>query len=184
MKLTELKKKRAKRVESRKHHFHEWERFKKQRRMGRAKWHLEEFEKDIRAIKKLDKLIEKAEKEQKSKKNIDWNGHAPVGGPNLRKAIRFALNNYDVYITSTNGGSHTIGSLHYSNDAVDLGANTQQAKDRCHKGLLKEFGAKFFTELFGPVNNCFVDNGIRYTAGEGTGNESLHDNHIHLGKDS
>lgn len=127
-----------------------------------------------RAIRKLKQIL------RKLFRRIDWNGKAPVGGPNLRKAVRYALNNFDVYITSTNGGTHTPTSYHYRNQAVDIGSDSADEKARCQRALLVEFGPLYFAELFGPDNGYFVKNGSQYVATEGEFNENLHDDHIHM----
>lgn len=136
--------------------------------------HLKAFRVQKRAVKKLKKILGRLPKE------IDWNGCAPVGGPNLQKALLWALANYDVYVTSTNGGTHTPTSYHYRNQAVDIGADSTQAKIRCQHGLYIHFGASFFAELFGPDNYPWVKNGVTYAEPEGTALENLHDTHVHM----
>lgn len=127
------------------------------------------------AVRKLKRLVKRA----KLALRIDWNGHTPVGGKNLRKVIRYALANFDVYITSTNGGTHSTTSYHYRNQAVDIGSNSAAEKVRCQKALLKKFGPGMFAELFGPDNGAWVKDGSQYTARDGDALETQHDDHIH-----
>jgi len=177
--LDKLEQKRDARAGKRRYHYKKFEHFKKHDRTVRRDYHLRRFNAQKKPIQKLNRLIDKEEQRIESLR-INWNGCDPVGGSDLRKVIRWALNNFDVYVTSTNGGTHSTTSHHYNNDAVDLGANTQAEKDRCHRAILKKFGPGIFAELFGPENDCFVKNGVTYTDVEGGFNEQLHDNHIHV----
>lgn len=67
MSLHSLKSKRAARIRKRKHHYTAFERFKKQRKRLKAKWHLLRFRWQKRAIRKLDRLIHKAELARKQR---------------------------------------------------------------------------------------------------------------------
>jgi hypothetical protein len=130
--------------------------------------------------KALAKLTPAQRRKRKRLWRIDWNGCAPVRGWKLKRVVRYALRHYNVYVTSTTGGSHSPTSYHYSGRAVDIGADSQVEKNRCHAGLLKRFGAPYFTELFGPNNKQFVKNGVRYSIADGDPLETQHDNHIHV----
>lgn len=128
-----------------------------------------------KAMQKLQEIIDRLLRRQ-----IYWNAKAPVGGRKLRKALRWALANFDVYVTSTNGGAHSPTSYHYRNQAVDIGSDNAAEKARCQKALLKKFGPGYFAELLGPDNEAWVKNGSQYTATEGDALEAQHDDHIHM----
>ena len=170
--MASLKKARAKLAAR----FAGWKRQDRKAKKTHEKGHRKQARIHRRAIRKLKRLI----KRLKARLVIDWNGLTPVKGRNLRKAIRYALAHYDVYLTSTTGGVHVPGSWHYSGKAVDIGASTTAAKIACQRGLYKKFGPRFFEELFGPANYPWVKSGQTITGLEGSALETSHDTHIHM----
>jgi hypothetical protein len=91
--------------------------------------------------------------------------------------------------TSTTGGQHAPGSLHYEERAVDIGCrNPSSARERKR---LRTFHRKEFwrarngkirpTELIGPHNDMTILRGRRTTLPEGSSLEQAHDNHVHEG---
>lgn len=172
-KLTKLRAKRRKRVQSRKHHYAEYKRHKAKKRWARTKWQRVRFFRDVKAIKKLDRLIKKAAREQR----IDWNGCEALTSKPLCRAIRHALATADgLYITSTTGGTHSPGSYHYQDRAADFGSNGpgESPEIEAQEALLREFGAGYFAELFGPAG-WYVKNGTVYS-----GTFPAHHDHLHV----
>lgn len=179
-KLSDLQKKRSVRVTKRKRHYARYLRFRATKKRVRRNFQFKRFKQQIKAIEKLDWLIDKEEARLKGAR-INWNGCAPVGGPNLRAVLRYGLNeNSGCYVTSTNGGVHTPTSYHYRNEAVDIGASTTDQKIKFQHDIYDRFGAGMFAELFGPDNSPWVKNGSTYSEGEGTPLETLHDTHVHF----
>lgn len=91
-------------------------------------------------------------------------------------------------VTSTTGGRHAPGSLHYTGRAVDIGVRpglvgsllAQQRLVRFQRHLHTEHG-RYLAELFGPSNRANRKWGKAIVLAEGTGLEQLHDNHVHIG---
>lgn len=110
---------------------------------------------------------------------IDWNGHEPVQGRTLRKAVRIALAE-GLVVTSTTGGTHTATSYHYQGRAVDLGSGSVAQMERAQKAIVRKVGVSNLTELFGPANTPWVKNGVGISGAEGSALENLHDNHVHV----
>lgn len=106
------------------------------------------------------------------------NGY-PYSGLNssLRSAIAVGVIQFDCYVTSTKRNWGTT-SYHEVWKAVDMAGKLMVAFQRWL--VTNRPGA---LEIFGPDNDFFVKNGSRYTAAEGDGNESLHDNHTHYADD-
>lgn len=111
----------------------------------------------------------------------DFNGHPANVSKACRQFIRRA-NQAGLYVTATTDGVHSPTSYHYRGLAVDVAApmtadgivkmRTFQA-DEVRRGSVK------YNELFGPNNELFVKNGVRYTIREGDPLENQHDNHVH-----
>lgn len=105
-------------------------------------------------------------------RDIDWNGYPPVASRRVRRALRFAQQEYGAIVTSTTGGGHSPTSWHYQSRAVDFICSDMAG---CQIALEKKFGAPFFLELFGPaeryIKNGYVSVGTSFPA---------HEDHIHL----
>ena len=172
MKLHQLKKKRAVRVRKRKHHYRAYRKFKKAGKHVRQRWHRVRFQSQVRAIRKLDRLI----KAEQKRLRIDWSGCNALTFPPLLKAVRVALTVPGLYVTSTNGGSHSTYSWHYQDRAVDFGSNssTEKPEIAAQELLLRKFGATYFRELFGPANWYVKDGVIK------AGTFPNHDDHLHV----
>ena len=102
------------------------------------------------------------------------NGY-PYSGLNakLRSAIAVGVTVFGCYVTSTKRNWGTT-SYHEVWKALDM-AGARMADFQ--RWLVKNRPGAL--EVFGPDNSAFVKNGQRYTATEGDGNETLHDNHTH-----
>lgn len=88
--------------------------------------------------------------------------------------------------TSTTGGSHAPGSLHYQHRAADLGVRsdivgTAKQTKKLSAFQSREWNRGGHTELIGPINNKIILRGSRTSLGEGTALEQAHDNHVHVG---
>lgn len=91
-------------------------------------------------------------------------------------------------VTSTTGGRHAPGSLHYTGRAVDIGVRSGLVGSKLAHWRLVRFQRHMHTrhgrhlaELFGPSNRANRKWGKAIVLAEGTGLEQLHDNHVHIG---
>lgn len=111
-----------------------------------------------------------------------WRG---VGAAGLHQGIRTVagavLGQFPgLSVTSTTGGTHVSGSLHYAGEAVDIGGDTQSMFDASN--WIKQSG--LYRQLNEGIHNpnLAVNEG-RIESGEGVygGVWAEHANHIHLG---
>jgi hypothetical protein len=107
------------------------------------------------------------------------------------KRVAVYAHNHGLIVSSTTDGGHAPTSFHFTKPlgrAVDLGHDTTKLsadtgrarKVAFQEFLLKRFGARAFTELFGPDNDLNVKNGVQIGLVEGTALETLHDTHVHV----
>lgn len=94
------------------------------------------------------------------------------------------------YVTSTyegfpGDGVHSTSSGHYLQNQPDgkarcwdCGAGTREPMAKAQNREAVRCPA-FLIEMFGPVNEDAFKNGVRFTLGEGTELETMHDNHKH-----
>jgi GH24 family phage-related lysozyme (muramidase) len=115
------------------------------------------------------------------------NGH-PGNINRACKRVIVRAANHGLVVTSTTDGSHSPTSFHFTTPgrAVDLGHGPGVSWDEgtrrkiaFQKWLLRR-GPGRYDELFGPDNTANVKNGQRFTLGEGTPLENLHDTHVHV----
>ena len=162
-KLTELRAKLSRRLDSLKHHSQKHERFKKNGRKVRAAYQAKRIEWDKKAIEKLKKLVH-AEAQRIESQRVDWSGHPPLSG-NVKDCARTALNAHpDLYITATTDGTHSPGSYHYQRKAFDAGSSGvygEAPEIAAQEALARKYGYAHFMELFGPAG-WYVKNGTRY----------------------
>lgn len=89
-------------------------------------------------------------------------------------------NIHEVYVTSTTGGTHAVGSYHYRGMAVDYGAATQAAKDRLGAWLYQY--SEYILELIhtkAAGGGWYVKNGTKgYPYSSSLKRE--HINHVHV----
>lgn len=158
MNIADLKARRRKRVRKRKHHYRKYVAARARKQHRRREYQLRKFREQKRAIRKLARLIEK---EKKRARTIDWNGRNPLTHEPLLRAVRVALTVDGLYVTSTNGGSHSPTSWHYQDRAVDFGSDdgSETPEKKAQELLLDEFGADYFAELFGPCG-WHIKNGV------------------------
>jgi hypothetical protein len=125
-----------------------------------------------RAARFLSRLIDRILR----RREIDWNGCEPLTHPPLLEAVRGALSVPGLYITSTTGGTHSPGSYHYQDRAVDFGSNAgdEGPEIMAQERLLSRHGAGYFAELFGPAD-WYVKNGVKYS-----GTFPNHGDHLHV----
>lgn len=91
--------------------------------------------------------------------------------------------------TSTTGGTHAPGSMHYSHRAADMGVRRPEAGTAKGNKKLVSFQRSEFTrrhkyrhvELIGPVNALVVLKGRVSPLPEHSVLEDQHDNHVHGG---
>lgn len=121
-----------------------------------------------------DRFERKAEEHREP----DWNGHKPVLGA-LGERVVLKANALGCIVTSTNDGTHTATSYHYTNHAIDFGTGNGEVgpKIELQKWLFGEYPEAL--ELFGPLNDRCIKNGQRITLTEGSDLENLHDTHTH-----
>jgi len=89
--------------------------------------------------------------------------------------------------TSTTGGGHAVGSLHFAGRAADMGLRTEligtpKGLQRMERFQRAEFKRRLQTravELIGPINNLVVLGGFVQPLTEGAPLEQQHDNHVH-----
>jgi hypothetical protein len=109
--------------------------------------------------------------------------------PNVRDAVkRFLTRGYAAGLvpTSTTGGRHAPGSLHYERRAGDVGLRreeigTPRGLRRMERFQRDEFRRGGHTELLGPINDLCVLRAHLSPLEEGTALEDQHDNHVHGG---
>jgi hypothetical protein len=173
--LSKLQAKLGKQVAKEKKHTRKWKHYRSNGKKLRAKYHRRRQQAARRAIRKIKKLIKEARAEQK-KRQINWSGKAPLTHKPLLRAVRVALEVEGLYITSTTGGTHSATSWHYKARAFDGGSNGpgEIPEIRAQNRLLKEFGAGYFAELFGP-DNWYVKNGVKCP-----GTFPGHADHLHV----
>lgn len=104
--------------------------------------------------------------------------------PILIQVIKYFPNHSHVYITSTTGGQHAPGSLHYLEEAIDVGSGSQVYKDQLASWLYQF--SNHITELIhtkqGGNAGWYVKNGIKRPFGYyGATIDRNHINHVHLG---
>lgn len=175
MNLHDLNERRRKRVRKRKRHYRKYVAARAKKQPRRRDYHLSLFRQQIEAIEKIDRLIA-AEEGLIRERRIDWRGKAPLTHAPLLKAVRVALTVSGLYVTSTNGGTHSTTSWHYQNRAVDFGSNdpSEAPEKKAQELLLKRFGAHYFAELFGPCD-WYVKNGVK-----SSGTFPAHGDHLHV----
>lgn len=111
----------------------------------------------------------------------DWNGCTPVLGA-MGEAIVKQANAMGLVVTSTNGGTHSPGSYHYSNLAIDFGvagALIGTAEARTREIAFQNWLDKAYphsAEIFGPDSH-YIKNGQRYG-----GMFPAHGDHVHVGR--
>lgn len=103
--------------------------------------------------------------------------------PILKKVIAYFPGHSHVYITSTTGGRHAIGSYHHKGQAADVGSASQSYKDQLAAWLYKY--ASHITELIhsrsGDRSGWYVKNGKKVGHGYyGKITTRAHVNHVHL----
>lgn len=176
MKLSKLRSRRAKRVKKRQRHYRKYVSFRGAGKDNRARWQLKRFRWQKKAIRKLDKIIAAEKARILEQHRIDWNGYPRLTHPPLLKAVRAALTVNGLYVTSTNGGTHSPSSWHYRDRAVDFGSSGpgEGPEIAAQRLLLDKFGASYFAELFGP-DPWYVKNGVVYT-----GVFPAHGDHLHI----
>lgn len=176
MKLSRLEDRRKARVRSRKKHYAKYVYHRKHDNPRRRDYNLRKFRADKKAIRKLDRLIAAEKQRIADARRIDWNGYPPLTHKPLLAAVRVALTVDGLYVSSTNGGSHSPTSWHYKDRAVDFGSNEsdESPEKRAQQRLLERFGASYFAELFGPCD-WHVKNGVLYPYPFPD-----HDDHLHL----
>ena len=104
------------------------------------------------------------------------NGRPDCGLPrSLKTAIAVAVTKYDQVVTSTNGGTHSPTSWHYSCRAVDI-AGPYDGMIGFQKWLAENRGAGCL-EIFGP-DSYYYKNGSKYQ-----GAFPAHGDHIHYADD-
>lgn len=126
---------------------------------------------------KLHKQAEELRKEIQAKRDAkpDFDGQPSNVSADVAFLVK-KINEFGGTVTSTTGGSHATNSYHYPGWAVDCGGPAAAyAKFQAWCAERPEC----FRELIGPDNSKCVSYGSRYTIGEGTALESLHDNHTH-----
>lgn len=116
------------------------------------------------------------------------NGH-PNNVTLAVKRVIVRIVNHGLVVTSTTDGRHAPTSFHFTQPgrAVDAGHDPQtvsavegrRRKEEFQRDLLRR-GARHFDELFGPINNACVKNGVQITLVEGTALEENHDTHVHV----
>lgn len=177
MNLHDLQRRRKKRVKKRKRHYRKYVNFRAKKQPKRRDYHLKKFQAQIAAIEKIDRLIE-SERERLEDLKIDWSGKPPLTYEPLLKTIRYVQRVVPaVFVTSTNGGTHSSTSWHYQNRAWDGGSDGSRGEEpekEAQEALLKRFGAHYFAELFGPCN-WYIKNGVKYS-----GTFPNHGDHLHV----
>ena len=176
MSLKRLRKRRNRRVRLRKIHYSRYEKRRAKDQKVRAAYQLRKFRQQKRAIRKLTRLIEQEKDRLREARRIDWQGKTPLTFEPLLKAVRKALTVNGLYVTSTNGGTHSTTSWHYQNRAVDFGSNSSSEgpEIEAQELLLKAFGASYFKELFGPAG-FWVKEGVIHS-----GTFPGHGDHLHV----
>lgn len=117
----------------------------------------------------------------KAAKKPDFNG-CPTNVTDAVRKMIVRANRNGLYVTATTNGTHAPTSYHYSGRAVDVAAPMTAAGIK----LMSDFQRKLvkepskYVELFGPVNDAWVKNGVRFTEPEGAELENQHDNHVHI----
>lgn len=157
-------------------HYGRYEEKRAKNQRVRAAYQLRKFRQQKRAIRKLTRLIEQEKDRLRKARQIDWRGKNPLTFEPLLKAVRKALTVNGLYVTSTNGGTHSSTSWHYQDRAVDFGSNSvsEGPEIEAQELLLKAFGASYFKELFGPAG-WYVKNGVIYP-----GTFPAHGDHLHV----
>jgi hypothetical protein len=117
------------------------------------------------------------------------NGHP---GNITRPCKRFVVraHNRGLHVTATTDGVHSSTSWHHvqpdgKGHAVDVAAVMTAHGIEAMKDFQREEyrrhrrGATRYAELFGPINDRWVKNGIGFIEPEGAPLEDQHDNHVH-----
>lgn len=101
--------------------------------------------------------------------------HDPV-----RKVVaKILVANPEMYVTATTGGNHVTHSYHWLGRAFDLGANSQQAKDRCGEWCNEHVASSLTEGIHNP--NLSVKYGQRVPASYwGPAIWQGHINHVHV----
>lgn len=115
---------------------------------------------------------------------VDWNGHPPLRDARLRRVAHYAEDVCGLVVTSTTDGNHASTSYHYRRRAEDLGVRrvipvlSKRKLKKAQVRILDHFGASYFTEFFGPINNLCARNGERTSISGALATQ--HDNHLHV----
>lgn len=116
-----------------------------------------------------------------------WSPAFLNGKPDVEKALHPYIMEAvarGLCVTSTTGGKHAPNSFHYSRRAVDIGRDTftplSYARLIAFQRHLHKTHGRHLTELFGPSNYANRKWGRPLRLAEGSGLESLHDNHVHV----
>lgn len=135
-------------------------------------------------------LIAKARTGRYDRRMFAYYNVNPVETVHIKRAVVRAYAR-GLVPTSTNGGRHASGSLHYIKRAVDFGLierhiGTNYGRDKMAAFQKIEYsrhlrGLVRFAELIGPTNSKTILRGRRTTLAEGTALENAHDNHVHEG---
>lgn len=127
-----------------------------------------------------------AELRRKAKRK-QWDQRFLNGKPETRRALRPIIMEAvarGLVVTSTTGGRHAPTSFHYSGRAVDIGVESwsplSTARLLAFQRHLHKVHGRGLAELFGPNNYANRKWGRPLRMPEGSGLESLHDNHVHV----
>jgi len=104
--------------------------------------------------------------------NLTWNA---------KQLLAIAVVDYGLYCTSITRGWGT-GSFHEDvpTRGFDCGGSRMVAfQQDLRYGRIEGYSLGDLLELFGPDNGACADNGNAYSMAEGSGLETLHDNHVH-----
>jgi hypothetical protein len=104
--------------------------------------------------------------------NLTWNA---------KQLLAIAVVNYGCYCTSITRSWGT-GSHHESvpTRGFDCGGSRMTTfQSDLRYGKIEGYPLGELLELYGPINAACADNGVGVVMAEGSGNESLHDNHVH-----
>lgn len=151
------------------------------RKRHHAPAHSKERQEYAAGVKQARLAVQRDAAAVKAARKPDFNGCPQNVSDAIRKMIVRANRN-GLYVTATTNGTHASTSYHYSGRAVDVAAPMTAAGIK----LMSDFQLKLvkdpgkYVELFGPVNNACVKNGVRITLAEGTSLENQHDNHVHI----
>lgn len=104
--------------------------------------------------------------------NLTWNA---------KQLLAIAVVRYGCYCTSITRSWGT-GSHHESvpTRGFDCGGSRMTTfQTDLRYGKIEGYPLGELLELYGPINSACADNGIGIVMAEGSGNEQLHDNHVH-----